>query len=449
MRNLTPTWDGDEGPVYQFRIRNGSSALDTSIAAVEFYIYDQYGTFVARRAGLPMSPKSSGVVNLMLLGRETDWDGAGRTLILKPKVYAAVNSDGLPSSNLLINPSFDTASGSLPARIATGWNLGGARTAIWDSYANDAFPPTIFGNFQLVNHPTISDPDYIQQGPSVSLAAGDRLSVGCWHRFHAPEGTQVAGGVKNDNHGIFFRCGSQQNSHVQFEIVTSDWYFASGSVVTPTAETVAVMGIDGRGTTGSNRYDEAFCFVGEWLTPTIEPMRIVVKPRSRVVKTENQVAGIGGFEQDSNGDGLADSWAKYGSVNTFSMERNPQNVSEGFSSQKVVLNNASVDNIFISRRGRFQWGETWEASVMVKTNGPLSGSGGGSGFGIQLQTQYFDGGPPILDSKLFDPDLPAFTKFSTLITMPEDRKELLILIFLCGYTGTAWIDDVQLKRIDG
>lgn len=451
MKNLPEIWDGDDWPIYPFRFRDDINVTDMSLVAVEFYIYDRDGTFLARRPGTVVDPKSSGVVNLMLLSRDTDWDGYGRTLIIKPKVYMALSAAGGPAVNLLQNSSFDDATGSLPARIATGWTRVGVQTATWDNYRWDPWPPAIFGNFQLVTHGSISplEPDYIQQEPSVIINPGDRLSVGCWHRVDGDIANAV-GGAKNDNQAIFYRCGSQTNSHVQLEASTADWYFAKGSVVTSSAESTICMGLDARGTSNSNRYDEAFAFIGAWHNPPVDAKRVVVKPRRRLSKQPgvNQIMGFGSFESDSNSDGLADGWGKYGGINNYYTEHDPGNVYHGESSQRVDLINSPVDFIRIVHRQRFKWGETWQASVKIKTDGPLTGVGGGSGFGIEIQTQYFDGLLPLVsDSREFDTDVATFTEYSTLITMPEEKGELVITIFLAGYTGTVWLDDVQLVQV--
>jgi hypothetical protein len=450
VKDLPALYDGDTGPIYRFKFKDGASVMDLSSIAVEFYVYDSAGNFLVRRAGLPVSPKSGGQIDLMLLGRETDWDGAGATLVLKPKIYAAVSPTGAAATNLLVNPSFDLATGTVPARLPDSWTLVGARTATWDNYANDAWPPSIFGTFQLCNHAALTDPDYIQQQPAISLAIGDRLSVGVWHRINGNP-SDASGGVKNNNHAIFFRCGTQANSIVQFEVGNADWYFASGSVVTPTVESACTFGIDGRGTTSSNRWDDAFCFKGDWRVTPVEAMRIVVRARRRTPKTGgNIVAGVGGFESDSNLDGLADGWRLLqGGTHVYSIDRTPANVSSGKASQKVVLGNSTGITMDYIKRGRFDSGETWTAKIKLKTAGALTGSPSATQWGVKVKTDNFDGGPSGTQGGTFTSfgmNVATFTEYTSSITLAKSVSALVIEINLNAVAGTAWFDDVVLTR---
>lgn len=454
MRELQPFYDGDTGPIYPFRLKDSTGLVDLSAIAVEMYVYDESGTFIARRAGLPVSPKANGVLNLMLLGRECDWDGVGRNLIVKPKIYGAISPTGTWATNLLVNPSFDAATGTNPARLPDNWTLVGARTAVWDNYSNDPWPPAISGTFQLVNHASLADPDYIQQQPAVSMNPGDRLSVGCWHRILGIPG-HAAGGVKNNNHGLFFRHGAQANTVAQFEIATRDWYFVTGSVVTPTVESGVTLGIDGRGTTSSNRYDEAFAFKGFWRTLPTDPYRVAVRPTRRVTKTGgNAIARVGSFEQDSDGDGIPDGWRlPSAGTNTYSLEADPANVAHEDRSLKVVLAGATGKTLEYVARGRYRAGETWRAKVKVKTLGALTGSPTNGQWAIQVHGDYFDGEPETLQSGTitnFGTNLAVFTEYTSDITIATgglDLSALVIFLNFNGVTGTAWLDDVILTRV--
>lgn len=450
MRELAPIPDGDTGPIYPFRLRDSSGDVDLAAIAVEFFVYDEDGTLVARRVGRPVSPKSGGVLQLMLLGKETDWDGAGRGLILKPKIYGAVTPAGAWATNLLLNPSFDTDANA--DGIADSWALQGAKTATWAVASDDPWPPSIFGNYQLVAHATISplDPDYIQQAPTVSLSVGDRLSVGCWHRILGVTSDAV-GGVKNNNHAIFFRCGAQADTFAQFEIGTRDWYFITGSVVTPTAEAAATVGIDSRGTKSSNRYDDAFAFNGTWRILPVEPYRVWVRPTRSVTKTGgNIIARVGSFEQDSNSDGIPDGWRlPSAGTNTYSIEANPANVAHEDRSLKVVLAGATGKTLEYVRRGKFRSGETWRAKVKVKTSGALTGSPSAGQWAIQVRGDYFDGDAALQFGAAtdFGTSLAVFTEYQADIALTSDLSALVIVLNLNGVTGTAWLDQVQLSRV--
>lgn len=447
MRIADPVWDGDQGPIFERVIVDAGAPRDFATAAVEMYIEDEDGLFIARRPCVIQTPKSAGKLRVFWRGLETDWDGGGKTLILKPRFYYATALDGTPATNLLVNPSLDAATGASPARLPDSWTLVGARTATWDNFATDAAPPSIFGTVQAVSHAGLSDPDYIQQTLAVSLGAGDTLSVGCWHRLDGLA-SQASGSAKNNTHALFFHCGAQGNSFVQFEIGTQGWYFVTGSVVTPTVETTCVMGIDGRGTTSSNRYDEAFCFKGKWRAFFGEKIMMEVKQRSRVPKTGgNLVAGVGSFEQDSNGDGFPDGYARSDPTNVYSIEKNAANVAHDLASLKVVLNDATARLISTTKRGRYLSGETWKVSVKSKTSGALGSGAGSGGFSIGLRSDYFDNTPPQSAATNLGTNDAAFTTYSAQMTLTADHSLLILEIKLNGKTGTMWLDDLQLTRV--
>ena len=106
MIDLVSMDDGISGPIYRFTCKDAGVVIDQSSCAVEAWVYDEAGTLLTRRVCLPVSPKSTGQVDLMLLGRESDWDGLGKTLVVKPKIWAAVAPGGTAATNLLLNPSF-------------------------------------------------------------------------------------------------------------------------------------------------------------------------------------------------------------------------------------------------------------------------------------------------------------------------------------------------------
>jgi len=98
-------WDGDCGPVLRFTLKDDGTVVDQNACAVEVYVYDEDQTLLARRVGIPVSPKTDGKIDLLFLGRECDADGAGRSLILKPKIYFAASPTGTAATNVLANAS--------------------------------------------------------------------------------------------------------------------------------------------------------------------------------------------------------------------------------------------------------------------------------------------------------------------------------------------------------
>jgi len=438
-KDLSPIWNGETGQVYRFQLKDSGAVLDTSACAVEFYVYDDAGTLLTRRAGIPVSPKSGGLVDLSLLGREIDWP-AEKHLILKPKIYVAVSPTGAVATNLLSTPSFDTdgdANG-----IADNWSLQGALTATWALVTDDPYPPVIFGSAQRVKHAGLADPDYIQQNPAVTLAVGDRLSAGVWARH-----TGTAGAAASDTHALFFRRNGGSNTYVRFQVTERDWYFVQGTLTVDSAQSSAFMGIDARGTTLDNRFDDAFLFKGDWRTVPVDPLRIRVRNRQRVSKNVNQIQGTGGFEEDTNGDGLADGIAKIGSGSVFTIDKDPGHVYQGRAAQKIALFNSSNHSVRAVKRGRFVNGEVWAASVRVITAGALTGGGGSGGFGVKISTQTFDGAAPLSATTNFGTNLAVFTLYTAQITLDADRDALVVDVLLNGQTGTIWIDDLQLYRV--
>jgi len=442
MRDLPGFHDGDTGPVYRFRAKDDGSAVDQSIVAVEMYVYDNAGTLLARRAALPVSPKSSGFLDLMLLGRECDWLGLGKDLVLKPKVYALVAPDGSAATNLLLNPSFDTDAGA--DGVADSWAMQGAKVATWAILNDDPFPPVIFGSTQRVKHAGLVDTDYILQTAAATIAAGDRYSFGVWHR------SDGVGGTPADTHAIVAKLGASTPVVSRFRVGTNDWYFVTGSVYATQAETSWSLWVDGRGTTLDNRYDDAFLGKGDWRTIPVEPYRLPVAPRSVPAKTTNQVAGVGSFEQDSDGDGFADGWSKANAAGaTFAMEYNPANVHVGRASQKLTV--AALSGKFVRhiRRARYVSGETWRATVRVKTNGALAGAPTTGQWALRVSTDNFQDVAPQQNGSIadFGTNLGTFTLYQSDIVLAATVDALRIDVNLNGVTGAAWIDDVQLFKV--
>lgn len=442
-RPLREIWNGEQGPVYRFRLRDGAGVRDMATAAVEFYIEDQDGASYGMRPGVIAGARADGTVDLQLRGRESDWPSTPKDLFVIPKLYYATAPDGTPAVNALLNPSFDTASGTNPTRIATSWSQSGSG-GVFDNYANDPAPSVIYGagTFQLVNNPT---GNYLFQNVAATPSIGDIWSFGCWVRGSAISGSQ------DDFNSIAMSGigGTQEDIVVRLPVGEFDWRFLRGELVMmQSSHTTMRMSLFAESPhTGSWRFDEAFMFAGRWAVFYADAMRIPVKSRSRIPKASNQLKGIGSFEVDSNADGVSDAWTKLGSGGTFSIEKNPAHVSEGAASQKAVLTDQSEVSLRHVFRGRFRPGDTWRASVMVKTNGALTIGSGTGGFNIVLQTQYFEASPVSSVATNFGTNLATFTEHSTSLAITgAERSELMVDIGLGGVTGTVWIDDVKLER---
>jgi hypothetical protein len=207
------------------------------------------------------------------------------------------------------------------------------------------------------------------------------------------------------------------------------------------------------------RFDDAFLFKGTWASFAGEVFRLPVRARSRPSKTnftnENFIAGLGGFEVDTNADGVADGWSKTGATNTYAIERDPDHLNLGISptgtgAEKVTLNAATTDRLRLLLRGHFKAGETWRFQVYYKNSGALSGSPANGDFGIVLHTEQFDGvyeESSLAGANFATTSIATYaSKFRTL-ALTADHSVLVCDINLKTATGgTLWLDDALLWR---
>jgi len=176
------------------------------------------------------------------------------------------------------------------------------------------------------------------------------------------------------------------------------------------------------------------------------PRRVIVQPRLRVPRAANQIQGIGSFEIDSDGDGLPDGWMKSSQSfsPTLTLEADPQHVLEGFKSLKVVCASGSdLPHIKTAIRGNFQAGQTYRASIQVKTSGTLTGV---SPF-LRLRTERFNTGQEIGSPASTGLTLGSFTPFQSDITLTRNTNLLEFRFDFNNAAGTLWLDDAQLYRI--
>lgn len=439
MIALRAMYDGSTYPVHSFPFSSESGPLDLSVCAVWFDIWKD-GSFLIRRPGSIANPSTAGVAELFIKGSETDWGGRGAHLVVRPTIMIPYTEGGVVAVNLSLNSGFDVDSNA--DGIADNWTQIGTKTALWSVDDKDEKPAVIGqgGNYQSVRHATTSENDYIQQSAIVTVNPGDRLSVGVWHRIDGD------GGATGINHAIFFRCGGQTNSWAQFQVGRRDWYFTSSSVVSPTSETGVTFGLDARGTTLTQRYDNFVAFIGDWRRQFTDPYRLRVHPRLRVPKTSNRLAGVGSFEKDSNLDGLPDGWMKVGTFTpTVSLDRTPGNFTDGESSLKVVGTGVigGVQNLKHEVRAKFLQGETWRMSLQYKTQGAL----GGLVPAMQMQYVSFDSHASQTSTVPLGTNVPTFTAYTCDYSFATDCECLFLMLRFGGVSGTLWIDDVQLRKL--
>jgi hypothetical protein len=444
MRDLAGIRDGEQGAVRRFTVKDTNGLpRDFSSAACEVYVEDDSHNLLAVRPGVIVGVKSAGQVDVFLRGAESDWDGLGKRLVYVPKLYYAAKLDKTPAVQLLTNPSFDAATGTSPARLPDSWTLVGARTATWDNHRNDAIPPAIYatGTIQTVLHAGVVDPDYLQQTGALAFVAGDYLSWGIWCRHSGG-----AGEAANDTHAMLGKMGANANTVTRFRIGDQDWYYVTGEVRATQNESAWTVAIDHRGTTLLNRIDEATAFSGRFQVFYGERKRVQVHERARAPKTANQIAGYGGFETDSNGDGIADAWGSLGTGGTFTLEKNLANVAEGLASQKIVLSDQSARSLRLIWRMKVKNGETWRFRLKEKTAAALSGGVGTGGFTIGLSTEACDGALQSATTALTADTAGAYADHSVSLAVTANRNALVLDINLNGKTGSLFLDDARLDR---
>jgi len=453
-RNLRPTWDGDQ-PLYRVRFRDGEGWRNFASAAVVFRIQDEDGNAIATRPGLPVSPKSDGWAYCMMKGNETDWAGIGKQLYVIPMVYYAEAPDRTPAVNLLLNPSFDTYTGG--TGIADSWTQGGTLAdMIYEVRQDDPAPPVIFGKCQRSYAPIGgSTTAFISQSPVISLVPGDFMSGGVWYRAKVDTGGSVTG----TEHYLTVHSGAEAKK-IGFPASDTDWTFIVGEAPIATEAATSGLSLVNLSAKGYEiRYDEAFLFKGRWASFPGEVFRLVVQRRPRPSKTnfvnENFIAGSGGFDEDSNSDGVGDGWSKTGATNTYSIERDPDHLNIsifplGSGAQKVVVAASTTDFLRLIYRGNLLPTEKWRFQLYYKNSGALSGSPANGDFGLILHTEEFDG---IYEASLLTganfslSSVSAYTAKFRELTLTAAHSALVLDINLKTATGgTIWLDDALLWR---
>lgn len=457
MRDLQPIFDGAQGSVRRFTLKDAAAELhDLSTMAVQIKVRDAVTrTTIATLPGICLGTKADGIVDVYIKGRETDWDGAGRELILIPKFYFATAPDRTPATNILANPSFDTGAGT----VADSWTVGSVLgDMIYSINQDDPAPPVIFGKCQrsyaAIGSTTTA---YLTQSPAGAVVAGDYFSCGVWYRASVAAGGSVVG-----SEHYMTLLGGANVLKTNFPVGDTDWTFVYAEKRATDAaanSSFALVNLDAKGY--EIRYDDAFLFKGRWIIRTGEFLRLPVERRLRPSKTNfitaNFIAGFGGFEVDSDANGVADAWTRFGSTNTYSMEYDPDHldtsvVGAGRSkgAQKVALASSSSDGLRLIYRGHFKAGERWRFDVKYKNSGALTGSPANGDFGIVIHTEAFDGTyetSSLLGANFNLTSVAAYaTKFREL-TLSEDHSVLVLDINLkTAGGGTLWLEDARLFR---
>lgn len=513
MRALTPCWDGDT-PTYRFPFVAGGLPKDTSTFAIEFYLYDEgTGALIGVRPGIAVSPRSGGKYDLVMEAPDTDEDGAGRVLIVKPVAYVPIQEDGTPATNVLANLSFETDTNA--DGIPDEWSIGGNGSVASALLTTAPAPNAIWGKcVKLSQISNGSTPRFFCDDTTVGPGPGTLVSAGMWVRTY-----RITGPAGLD-HSLCLSIGGSGTpvdfAFTPLAIGTSKWRFVTVSnrvmhTQTGQMELQIRMSYALFGWSGYLELDDPFLFHGQWARFPLEARRVDVRGRPTIVKTVgNLIAGYGSFEQDSDGDGLADGLINLASNCTFSLDREPDNVADGLSSQRIVMAQSTAKKIRIGLRGRFGNGETWHAGLKVRTsrvetacttNGTtavvkagafypydvgrqITGTGvtptttilayvsrdqvtasqaiaagtpdltignlvgTGNGFGMQIDTEELDGtGAAQLGANVsFGTALTAFTETIASLTLAQDVGILYVTINLNNVTGTAWLDGLRIWK---
>lgn len=453
LRSLPEILDGDQA-VYRFPLMDGASVRDLASAAAVFCIEDEDGNAIATRPCYIIGAKASGEVDVMLKGMETDWDGLGKNLDVSVRCYYAQAPDRTPAVNLLANPSFDTGAGT----VADSWNVGSTLgDMVYEIRQDDPAPPVIFGKCQrsyaAIGSTTTA---YLTQSPAGAIVAGDYFSCGVWYRASVAAGGSVVG-----SEHYMTLLGGANVLKTNLPATATDWTFVYATKRATDAaanSSFALVNFDAKGY--EIRYDDAFLFKGTWAVFHSERRRIPVRahsvPSKAVGANSDMIAGLGGgFEDDTNADGIADGWSRSGTGNTYTIEVDPDHVNGASGSgsqkaQKVVLGASSTERLRKIYRGRFLAGQTWRFQVAYKNSGALSGAPANGDFGIVLHTEEFDGAyeeSSLAGANFALTSQAAYTnKFRTL-TLTADHSVLVMDISLKTATGgTLWLDDALLYR---
>lgn len=432
-------WDGDTYPTLEFPLSSGDAPRDSSNMAVWFDIYKD-GAFLVRRPGKVLSPKSNGRIDCFFRGWETDWAGSGATLVAYPVIMAPFTSSDITADTVLLNGSFDDFGGSTPTQLATNWTMVGTQASSVYTVTNTGpKPASIYGNYQSIYRPLADGSDQLRQvAASLNVRAGDFVTFGCWVRGEAISNTSANNALK-----LIFLDNSIDNTITTIPAGSYDWTFLTVEKRLSANQTSIDSRITTHVATGTWQFDDAATFIGRYRKLQGEPRKIVVHRRVRPSRTLNQIP-YGGFEHDSDGNGMADGFMKVGSGFTLSMEQDPINVRSGLKSQKVVCSGGTgVQRIHTEIRGQFHAGDTYQPSVWVKTSGALTGSAPT----ITLKTGPFDGTATVGTPTSIGQSLASFTQFTAPTVLASNCNQMRMEISFSGASGTLWLDDAELKKI--
>jgi hypothetical protein len=449
MRDMTPIWDGDS-PFFAFPFVSATGVpKDTSLFAAEFYFFRvDTGALVAVRPGIAKDARAGGILDVPILGSLADWAGGGMELTVKPVLYLMKSEDGAAeAANMLLNVSMetDTDADGLPDE----WVRSAGSSATLSRPTNTPAPNSIYGYPLNASQPAASEYLYAVSTGAAPVA-GELFSAGVWARTYNTSGAQGSDFALMLAQGS---GGTLEYDYVPFPVTTTNWRFhtVAHRVAQSLGGTLLMeLRLASANMSGAAiMFDDPFFFRGRWLRFPAEARRLKVLPRSRPPKVGgNLLAGTGSFEEDSDGDGFPDGWTDLtGGAHSFALDKTPANVAHGDASLKMTLAQATSRSIQASVRGDFKAGETVKATVSVKTDGTLTGTG--VGFLVLVKTEQYDGvgATQSAGSSNFGMTIPTYTDFSVQLTLARDVNMVSVAVNLNNVAGTAWIDNVRLTRV--
>lgn len=459
-RKVAVVWDGDSYPVFRFELWKGGAVRDLSNIAVWFDVYRK-GVFVARRPGRIATPPAGGIAECFMRSYGIDNDGTGTELMVQPFVCVPYTESGAQATNLLLNPGLDTFVGVNPNRIPANWTLVGVQTSeIFDGYENDPKPPSMQQGqaFWLVNTGGTCD-TYLEQSVAQAVNPGDYVTFGAWVRK-----TCTSNAVGANNNWAVEVGTPDASDNVPTQIAVGgdlDWNFYYATARMTQAHAAIVARLRYKGLTADNpsiRFDSTCMFLGRYKTMPLQPVSVKVLGRVLPARTLDQIAGVGGFERDSDGDGFPDGIFHQNGTGssvggqytiagvTYSLTTDPANVYSGRSALKVVMAGSGAGSRFaFMKRRHYKAGETWRMGIRYKTLVALSAQPT-----ISLTSDSFSNGQlRVLGAATSLPtNQPNWTEYTADIVFTSDCEGLFLNVnLLTGNTGTCVFDAMTLKKV--
>jgi hypothetical protein len=390
---------------------------------------------------------------------------------LVPRAYVPFKSDGTLAANLLSNGSLDDVTGSSPTQTPVGWVLVGTpgSNEKFAGGSSDPYPPVIsdgspgrYWEVQTGPAPGTS----LEQTYGTAIGNGKWVSIGAWVRSHVVAGSAVTPPNDSSSLKIDFTGGNPADDIlVRFPQPSSDWSFirTERRLTTPSVTAAVVKLLYAGSPDTTFRFDDVMLFEGRYRMVTGQKQRLIVRPslKPRKASGGNLIAGVGGFERDSDNDGLPDGWVvtttgthdagfdgSYVRAGvTYSLQIDPDLIRTGRAALNVVTSSVLANTGFATVvRGRFLSGEVWEFSAWIRIGPSFSSSPL-----IQLLSEQFNDtgvAEQVAQTSVPTSNSGTYTRYSVQLALTGDCDALECRIWLAGITsGGMQIDDCSLTKV--